>query len=67
MKEKVAAPVYETEITAIGIYCADHAAPLYQGKLALASPTSGGRSVDIVRSQTQATEFGFSFSVHRWR
>jgi hypothetical protein len=26
-------------------------------KLALTSPTSGGRLVDIVRSQTQATEF----------
>jgi hypothetical protein len=27
-------------------------------KLALTSPTSGDRSVGIVRSQTQATEFG---------
>jgi hypothetical protein len=30
---------------------------LYLQKLALTSPTSGGRSVGIVRSQTQATEF----------
>jgi hypothetical protein len=30
--------------------------PLYPQKLALTSPTSGSRSVDIVRSQTQATE-----------
>jgi hypothetical protein len=30
---------------------------LYPQKLALTSPTSGGRSVDIARSQTQATEF----------
>jgi hypothetical protein len=30
---------------------------LYPQKLALASPISGGRSVGIVRSQTQATEF----------
>jgi hypothetical protein len=30
-------------------------------KLALTSPTSGGRSVGIVRSRTQATEFSFSF------
>jgi hypothetical protein len=30
---------------------------LYPQKLALTSPTSGGRSVDIVRSRTQATEF----------
>jgi hypothetical protein len=29
----------------------------YQQNLALISPTSGGRSVGIVRSQTQATEF----------
>jgi hypothetical protein len=30
---------------------------LYPQKLALTSPTSGGRSVGIVRSRTQATEF----------
>jgi hypothetical protein len=30
---------------------------LYQPKLALTSPTSGGRSVGIVRSRTRATEF----------
>jgi hypothetical protein len=29
-------------------------------KLALTLMTSGGHSVDIVRSRTQATEFGFS-------
>jgi hypothetical protein len=40
------------ENTAIGIRCSDHAA--------LTSPTSGGRSVGIVRSRTQATEFSFS-------
>jgi hypothetical protein len=34
---------------------------LYPQELALASSTSGGRSVDIVRSRTQATEFDFSF------
>jgi hypothetical protein len=32
---------------------------LYPQKLALTSPTSGGRSVDIVRLQTKATEFLF--------
>jgi hypothetical protein len=31
--------------------------PLYPLKLALTSPTSGGRSIGIVRSRTQATEF----------
>jgi hypothetical protein len=34
---------------------------LYPQKLKLTSPTSGGRSVGSVRSQTQATEF---FCVH---
>jgi hypothetical protein len=31
----------------------------YPQKLALTSPTSGGRSVGIVRPRTQTTEFGF--------
>jgi hypothetical protein len=43
----------------VGIRCADHATPLYPLKLALTSPTSGGRSVGIVRLQTKATEFVF--------
>jgi hypothetical protein len=34
---------------------------LYPQKLALTSPTSGGRSVGIVRSRTQTTEFVFLF------
>jgi hypothetical protein len=37
--------------------------PLYQQKLALTLPTSGGHSVGIVRSRTQATEF-FSVLLH---
>jgi hypothetical protein len=32
---------------------------LFPQKLAITSPTSGGRSVGIVHSQTQATEFSF--------
>jgi hypothetical protein len=32
---------------------------LYPQKLALTSPTSGGRSAGIVRWRTQATEFSF--------
>jgi hypothetical protein len=31
--------------------------PLYPQKLALNSPTGGGRSVGMVRSRTKATEF----------
>jgi hypothetical protein len=34
----------------------DHVTPLYLQKLALTSPTSGDRSVGIVRSQAQAAE-----------
>jgi hypothetical protein len=45
LKEKTAAPVKKI---------ADHVA---LQKLALSSPTSGGRSIGIVRSRTQATKF----------
>jgi hypothetical protein len=34
--------------------------PLYPQKLALTSPTCGGRSVGIVRSRTKATELCFA-------
>ena len=44
-------------LTAVGTRCADHATPLYPQKLALTSPTGGGRSVGIVRSWTKATEY----------
>jgi hypothetical protein len=43
----------EIEIKAAGIRCADHLCPQ---KMALTSPTSGGRSVGIVRSQIKPTE-----------
>jgi hypothetical protein len=33
---------------------------LYPQKLAMTSPTSGGRSVGVVRSRTQTMEFSFS-------
>jgi hypothetical protein len=42
---------------AIGICHADHVAPPICKKLAETLPTSGGRSVSIVRSWTQAMEF----------
>jgi len=41
----------------VGTRYADHVTPLYPQKLALTSPTGGGRSVGIVRSRTKATEF----------
>ena len=41
----------------MGNRCADHVTPLYPQKLALTSPTGGGRSVGIVRSRTKATKF----------
>jgi len=40
----------------VGTRCADHVTPLYPQKLALTSPTGGGRSVGIVRVGTKATE-----------
>jgi hypothetical protein len=36
--------------------------PLCPQILALTSPISGGRSVDIVRSRTKATELDYTFS-----
>ena len=41
----------------MGTRCADHVTPLYPQKLALTSPTGGGRSVGIVRVRIKATEF----------
>jgi len=43
----------------VGTRCADHVTPLYPQKLALTSPTGGGRSVGIVRVRTKAPEFSF--------
>jgi len=43
----------------VGTRCADHVTPLYPQKLALTSPTGGGRSVGIVRVRTKAKEFVF--------
>jgi len=40
----------------VGTRCADHVTPLYPQKLALTSPTGGGRFVGIVRVRTKATE-----------
>jgi len=43
----------------VGTRCADHVTPLYPQKLALTSPTGGGRSVGIVRVRTKATELQY--------
>jgi hypothetical protein len=45
----------------VGIYHADHVAPssCKKKKLALTLLTSGGRSVGVVLSRTQAAEFSF--------
>ena len=51
-------------LTAVGTRCADHVTPLYPQKLALTSPTGGGRSVGIVRSRTKATEFCYFVSMY---
>jgi hypothetical protein len=45
-----------SEAHTVYFFCTDHATPLYLQKLALTSPTCGGRSVGIVRSQTKAME-----------
>jgi hypothetical protein len=50
------------KLRAVGIRCADHATPSPL-KLALTSPTSGGRSVGIVGLRTKATEFSFLIDV----
>ena len=47
----------------MGNRCADHVTPLYPQKLALTSPTGGGRSVGIVRSRTKATEFSLVYNI----
>jgi len=54
----------ENRLTAVGIHCANHVKPLYPKKLALTSPTGGGRSVGIVRLRTKATEFFLYVCTH---
>jgi hypothetical protein len=49
----------ETENTAVGMRCVDHATPSNLQTLALTSLTSGGRSVGIVLSRAQAMECFF--------
>ena len=49
----------------MGTRCANHVTPLYPQKLALTSPTGGGRSVGMVRSRTKATEFSLVLDILR--
>ena len=57
MNEKISGSRSKKQrLTAVGTRCADHVTPLYPQKLALTSPTGGGRSVGIVRVRTKATE-----------
>jgi hypothetical protein len=50
-----------------GIRCADHVTPFYPQKLALTSPTCGGRSVGVVRLRTKTMEFFCCcLSEHLW-
>jgi carbamoylphosphate synthase large subunit len=53
LKDEVAAPVYKTENTAVGIRHADHVA----SSICESSLTGGGRSVGIVRSRAKVLEF----------
>jgi hypothetical protein len=59
--EILATPVWKSEDTTAGIRRADKATNLYPQKLAPISPTSGGSSVGIIRSLTEATELVFLF------
>jgi hypothetical protein len=59
LDRKVAAPVYKTENAAVEIRHADHVAPSIRKKLTITSPTSGGRSVGVVRSRSQTMKFFF--------
>jgi hypothetical protein len=51
-------------LTAMGIRFADHATPSTRKRLALTSPTSGGRSVGIVRLRSTATEFFLYITIY---
>ena len=44
-------------LTAVGTRRANHVTPLYPQKLALTSPTGGGRSVGMVRSRSLVLVF----------
>jgi hypothetical protein len=57
LKEENSGCGLKTEVMDTGIRHADYARFLYLQKLALTSPTSGGRSAGILCSRTQGKEF----------
>jgi hypothetical protein len=63
LERKVAAPVQKTKINGRGDSLRWARDTLYPQKLALTSPTSGGRSDGIPRLRTKATEFIFVFDM----
>jgi hypothetical protein len=54
LNRKVAVPVWKTEFNGRGDPLRSPRDTLYPQKLALTSPTSGGRSVGIVRLRTKS-------------
>jgi hypothetical protein len=61
LERKRSGSLLETEITGVGIHHDDHVAPYYPQNLALTSLSSCDRSVGIVRSRTQATEYSLVY------
>jgi hypothetical protein len=51
---------------AVKIHLTDHVAPSIRKKLAITSPTSGGRSVGIVHSRTQTMDFSFFLYIYTY-
>jgi hypothetical protein len=64
LEGKVAAPVKKTEINFRGNPLRWPRDTLHPQKLELTSPTSGGRSVGIVRSRTKATEYSLVYLIN---
>jgi hypothetical protein len=57
LDRKVAAPVYNTENTAVGIRHADHVAPSIRKSWQSLRRQVAGRSVGVLRLWTQTMEF----------
>jgi hypothetical protein len=62
----VAAPVFETENTAVGIRHADHVAPSIRKSWQPLRRQAAVARVGIVRSRIQTTEFSFFFLEFKW-